>query len=106
MVHKVVILKKAYAQFQSICDYLVNEFGERVADEFELEVEKCVASIISFPESGHLEPIKSKYTYRSKIVGKYNKLYYFLDGNTLVLVAFADMRMHPDNIMKSVLGRK
>lgn len=77
MVHKVVILKKAYAQFQSICDYLVNEFGERVADEFELEVEKCVASIMSFPESGHLEPIKSKYTYRSKIVGKYNKLYYF-----------------------------
>ena len=51
-------------------------------------------------------PIKSKYTYRSKIVGKYNKLYYFLDGNTLVVVAFADMRMHPDNIMKSVLGRK
>ena len=27
----------AYAQFQPICDYLVDEFGERVADEFESE---------------------------------------------------------------------
>lgn len=106
MVHKVVILEKAYAQFQSICDYLENEFGERVADKFEQEVENCVSRLMSFPESGHVEPIKSNYTYRSKIVDKYNKLYYFLDGNTLVIVAFADMRMHPNNIMKSVLGKR
>ena len=105
MVHKVVIQKRAYSQFQSICDYLVNEFDERTADAFEFEVENCVAMLKKFPESGHPEPILSKYSYRSKIVGEHNKLYYFVHQNTLVIAAFADMRMHPDNVMKAVIGK-
>ena len=82
MVHKVVIQKRAYNQFQRICDYLVDEFGERTADA-----------------------IPSKYSYRSKIVGEHNKLYYFVYQNTLVIAAFADMRMHPDNVIKAVIGK-
>ena len=57
MLHKIVISKRAYNQFQSICDYLVDEFGERVADNFEFEVEQCVSTLIKFPEAGHPEPI-------------------------------------------------
>ncbi len=51
MLDNVVILKRANRQFQSICDYLVDEFGESV-----------------------------------------------------VIAAFADMRMHPNKIMKIVKG--
>ena len=105
MLHKIVILKRANTQFQRICDYLVDEFGERIADNFEFEVEQCVATLMKFPEAGHPEPIESKYTYRSKIVGTHNKMYYFVRGNTLVIAAFADMRMHPDNVRKAVIGR-
>jgi len=104
MVHKVVVQRKALTQFQSICDYLAEEFGERTADEFESEVENCIASLRKFPESGHPEAIESKYVWRSKIIGKYNKMYYFLDRNTMVIAAFADMRMHPDNIRKVIIG--
>ena len=104
MVHKVIILSKAYSQFQSICDYLAEEFGERIADGFEFEVENCVAMLRKFPESGHPEPIESKYQYRSRIVGEYNKMYYYLRRNTLVIAAFADMRMSPDNIRKAIIG--
>lgn len=104
MVHKVVVRKRAIIQFQSICDYLAEEFGERTADDFEFEVENCVATLRKFPESGHPEPIESKYQYRSKIVGKYNKMFYFLRGNTMVIAAFADMRMRPDNILRAVIG--
>ena len=85
MLHNVVILKRAYSQFQCICDYLAKEFGERVADGFEFEVEQCVATLMKFPESGHPEPIESKYIYRSKIVGRYNKMYYIIRRNTLPL---------------------
>ncbi len=95
MLHRIVFQKRARQQFQSICDYLADEFGERVTDKFIFEVEQCVATLMKFPESGHLEPIESKYVYRSKIVGMYN---------TLVIAAFADMRMHPDNVKKVVLG--
>ena len=102
MLHNIVILKRAKQQFQSICDYLANEFGERVADSFVFEVEQCVATLMRFPESGHPEPIESKYIYRSKIVGNYNRMYYFVRRNTLVIAAFADMRMHPGNVMKAV----
>lgn len=102
MLHKTVILKRANVQFQSICDYLVEQFGERVADSFVSEVETCVASILKFPESGHPEPLIGKYQYRSKIVGKHNKLYYYVDNDTLVIAAFTDMRMHPNRIKNIV----
>ena len=106
MVHKVIVQKRALAQFQSICDYLYEEFGERTADAFEFEVENCVAMLRRFPESGHTEQIPSKYQYRSRIVGTHNKLYYFIDRNTLVIAAFADMRMHPNNVIKAVTGKQ
>ena len=102
MLHKVIFQKRARLQFQHICDYLVDEFGERVADNFENEVEQCVASLQKYPESGHPEPIESHYFYRSKKVGKYNKMYYYVRSDTLVIAAFADMRMHPDNVLKAV----
>ena len=104
MLYNVVILKRAYSQFQSICDYLVAEFGERTVNAFEIEVEQCVATLRKYPESGHPEPIESKYFYRSKVVGKYNKMYYYVHGDTLIIAAFADMRMHPNNIRKAVKG--
>ena len=105
MVHRVIIRKRAVTQFQAICDYLTKEFGGTVADEFEFEMVNCIETLRKFPESGHPEPIDSKFLYRSKIVGKYNKMYYYMHGNTLVVAAFADMRMHPDNIMKAVTGK-
>ena len=106
MLHNVVILRRAYSQFQSVCQYLAEEFGERVADAFEQEVHQSVESLKKFPESGHPEPIESKYFYRSKIVGKYNKMYYYVRGESLVIAAFADMRMHPDNVRKAVTGKQ
>ena len=104
MLHRVIILKRARLQFQSICDYLDNVFGVRTGDSFITEIEACIATLRRFPESGHLEPISDKYVYRSKIVGKYNKMYYLVRRNTLVIAAFADMRMHPDNVKKAVVG--
>ena len=104
MLHRIVFQKRARQQFQSICDYLADKFGELVTDKFIFEVEQCVATLMKFPESGHPEPIESKYVYRSKIVGVYNKMYYLIHRNTLVIAAFADMRMHPDNVKKAVLG--
>lgn len=106
MLHKLRITRRALAQFQSVCDYLVDEFGERVADDFELEVEECLYLLMRFPERGHIELTDRKYVYRSRIVGEYNKMYYFIDKNTLVVAAIVDMRMHPDNVMKAVLGKK
>ena len=105
MVHRVVIRKRAITQFQAICEYLTEEFGGAIADDFEFEIENCIKILRRFPESGHPEPIESKFIYRSKIVGKYNKMYYYLRDNTLVIAAFADMRMHPDNVMKAVIGK-
>lgn len=104
MVRKVIILRRANNQFQSICDYLANEFGKGTADAFIFEVENCVATLQKFPLTGHPEPLPGKYEYRSRIVGEYNKMYYFLRGNTMVIAAFADMRMHPDKVRNTVIG--
>lgn len=100
MVHKVIVQKRARDQFLALCDYLATEFGKRSADDFAFEVENGIATLKIFPDSGHPEPIESKYQYRSMIVGKYNKMYYFLQSNTLVIAAIADMRMHPFRVFR------
>lgn len=105
MLYDVRITSRANRQFQSICEYLAVEFGESVADAFEREVDKMVTALRRFPESGHLESFESRYTYRSRIIGKINKMYYFVHEQTIVIAAFADMRMHPDNIRREVTGK-
>ncbi|MBQ8464287.1 MAG: type II toxin-antitoxin system RelE/ParE family toxin [Prevotella sp.] len=104
MVHKVIVRKRALTQFQGICNYLADEFGDSIADRFEYQVENCVETLKRFPESGHIEAIDSKYLYRSKIVGEYTKMYYYQRGDTLVVAAFADMRMHPAHILRAIKG--
>ena len=64
-----------------------------------------IAELQRHPDSGHIEPFGRRYTYRSCIIGKINKMYYFVHNNTLFIAAFADMRMHPDNIRKAVIGK-
>lgn len=104
MLHRLVFQKRARQQFQVICDYLVSEFGISTTENFVDEAEQIVAMLMKFPLSGHPEPIESKYVYRSRIVGKYSKMYYYVRRNTLVIAAFVDMRMNPENIKKAVIG--
>lgn len=104
MLHRLVFQKRARQQFQVICDYLVSEFGISTTENFVDEAEQIIAMLMKFPLSGHPEPIESKYVYRSRIVGKYSKMYYYVRRNTLVIAAFVDMRMNPENIKKAVIG--
>lgn len=105
MLHRFIFQRRARQQFQDICDYLVSEFGVKTTEEFIDEAEQIVAILMKFPACGHPEAIEGKYPYRSKIVGKYNKMYYYVRGNTLVIAAFVDMRMSPENIKKAVIGK-
>jgi len=60
MVHKVIVRKRAIIQFQSICDYLAEEFGEHTADDFEFEVENCVATLRKFPAPPPTPPLHGR----------------------------------------------
>ena len=105
MLHRVIVLKRAKLQFQDTCNYLDSEFGTRIGDYFIDETERCIARLVRYPESGHLEPISDKEVYRSKIIGEYTKMFYTIHGNTLYVAAFVDMRMSPENIKKAVSGK-
>ena len=105
MLHKYIFQKRAYLQLRDICDYLDRKFGVRTTNEFLSEVEHSIDVLMKFPLSGHPELISKRQGYRSKIVGKRNKMYYYLRGNTLVIAAFVDMRMSPERIRKIVTNR-
>ena len=100
MLHAIEVLPRAQKQLQSIYRYLVDEFGERTTDRFQDEVETLAEMLLKYPESGHIEQVttSSRRLYRSRIVGKYNKMVYFVSGQTLYIAAFWDMRMHPDKL--------
>lgn len=90
MLHAIEVLPRAQKQLQSIYRYLVDEFGERTADRFQDEVETLAEMLLKYPESGHIEQVttSSRRLYRSRIVGKYNKMVISLAARRCTLQPF------------------
>lgn len=55
-----------------------------------------------YPGIGFPEPLLKDYyiPYKATIVGRYHKIIYYVKGDTLRIVAFWDMRMHPKKLQK------
>ena len=43
-----------------------------------------------------------KIHYRASVINEYYKVIYYVKGDVLRIAAFWDMRMHPDNLRKTI----
>ena len=95
MLNKIHISPKAGERLFAVYKFILSEFGETYAVKFHEELMRKLQQIKSFPESGHLERVTTagRRCYRSRIVGKYNKLIYYTSKDTLYVVSIWDMRM-------------
>lgn len=84
--------------------YVYEEFGKKAAEELRSNVETWVKRIAANPEISAPEELlrEESKLYRSKIVGKHNKLVYWHDSTTVYISDFWDMRRNPSKLAKRV----
>lgn len=84
--------------------YVHDEFGLKAAKELQTSVDLWIQRIAQNPEiSAPEEFLRNEVRqYRSKIVGKYNKLVYWYDSTTVYISDFWDMRKDPAKMSKRV----
>ena len=91
--------KRADAALHQVEDYVLENFGEKVRQEFMDEVEQAVLALADMPTLGLLDPLFAhrKQAYRSIIVRRPNKVVYYVKGDTIHIAAFWDTRREPKN---------
>lgn len=95
---------KAIAHLENILDIFVEYAGERYATKFSERVNKKIERLKCFPEIGFIEPLLKgrKYLYRATIVYDNYKMIYHVEGDTIWIVAFWDMRMDPARLQNMI----
>ncbi|MBK7762600.1 MAG: type II toxin-antitoxin system RelE/ParE family toxin [Bacteroidetes bacterium] len=85
--------KQADQKFDSILDYLQNEFGEKVATNFLISVHNFLNLLAKFPELGTEE--NSELCIRGFVIAKQVTLFYQIKSDTIILLNFYDNRQDP-----------
>jgi plasmid stabilization system protein ParE len=93
MVKKVKWQRKALLGITQIAEYLEHEFSMQTANNFVDLVYDKIDFLVKYPEVGRKSP-KFK-TVQFIRLGKYNNLYYRVNGTTLFILDFWDNRQDP-----------
>ncbi|MBQ9203165.1 MAG: type II toxin-antitoxin system RelE/ParE family toxin [Prevotella sp.] len=95
---------KAIAHLESIIDIYIEYAGERYAMKFSSLVDQKLKRLMLFPASGFPEPLLEgrKYLYRATIIHNNYKMIYYVEGSTIWVSAFWDMRMSPSRLQKMI----
>jgi plasmid stabilization system protein ParE len=93
MVKTIVWNRRASNSFNSIIEYLQQEWGERVTKNFVIRTYQILEFLIEHPEMGSLENHEKQI--RGFVITKHNILFYRIEENRIVLLDFFDTRQHP-----------
>ncbi|MEZ4932139.1 MAG: type II toxin-antitoxin system RelE/ParE family toxin [Saprospiraceae bacterium] len=86
--------KRALTDFKTIAEYLEKNFSYQSAYNFTHQVYEKIDAISKHPTIGR-KAFKRK-TVRFILVGKHRRLYYRIEGKTLIISSIFDTRQHPD----------
>lgn len=89
---RVIWKTKPKLQVRAIEAYLRAEFGDKAVDNFLDKMYAKLEQISNYPETGHLTRFK---TIRRIKVGKYNHLYYRIQGSKIIILFVWDGRQNP-----------
>ena len=102
---KIIWTDSAQQSQDAAADYIFEEFGAIPLHEFYNKLDEIEEELLSFPEMGKVEPLLQERSklYRSIVATKYNKIIYFIDGDTIYIADFWDTRREP-NVLISKLS--
>ena len=95
----------AYADYDEILAYLVSEFGQQTASEFQLRLDYTVGVLSEFPLIGQSEFTnrKTHIEYRSLSCRQYKIIYAPLDDR-VIIVSLWNNRRNPAALRRLLLG--
>ncbi len=94
MVQKIIWNKTAQRSFDQIINYLHDEYSINTAEKFFKLVYRRIGQLTEQPYIGR--PTKKAKTIRQINIDKYRKMYYRIEGRTLIIADFFDTRQDPD----------
>lgn len=101
---KVIWHPRAKAAKRVIADYIRWRFGTDRKDVFMEEVRQTTKLLRLNPNLGSIDPLFSDrpIANRSVIINGLSKMVYYVDGETIYIVAFWDTRQEPNNQVEQV----
>jgi plasmid stabilization system protein ParE len=104
---KIVWDEKALALVLQTAADIEEEKGMASGIKFMKEVIRATDMLQKFPNYGQKELLlrKSKIPFRRVVIGKLNKLIYFVEADTIQIVDFWDTRMQPATLVNRVMAK-
>ena len=101
---KSIMTELAKQQIRQIARYIRKEFGRGRCDEFLQDVRRTRRLIENNPNIGVVDPLfeESAVLHRSYVMNHLNKIVYRIDGDTIYIVAFWDVRRDPGTLANEV----
>jgi plasmid stabilization system protein ParE len=96
MVQKIIWNKTAQRSFDQIMNYLHDEYSKDTAEKFFNLVYHRINQLTSQPYIGR--PTNKTKTVRQINLDKFRKMYYRIEGRTLIISDFFDVRQDPDKL--------
>ncbi len=93
MAKKIIWTKRANSKFNKIIDYLEQEWGPRVTQNFVRKTYAIIDLISDQPDLGTLENQERKI--RGFLLTKHNRLFYRVTDKEIILLNFFDTRSGP-----------
>ena len=94
MAKRVIILKRAKQKVKNVYIYLLENWNEKVADEFYNKFESTIKKISLQPGIGR--PSSKKPGIRCKLITKHNCVYYRIKSNSIIIINMLDTRKNPN----------
>ena len=95
----------AQEQLEEVANYIENGFGLKYVRLFQQDVLHTTELLLLNPYLGALEPLLSGRSkeYRSILANRLDKMVYYVDENTIHIVAFWDCRREPGGQTKHLV---
>ena len=93
----IIWANEAFKAWCEASDYIYHNFGFNAAERFQKNTEEWQDALTQSPHIGKVEPLLKNraYIYRSIVISHQNKLIYYIESNTIIIVDFWDTRREP-----------
>ena len=90
---KISLTKRAEKNYRSTEDFIIDEWGERVAEAFEQKTIDFLDLLEDFPEIGIIEVVEKHI--RGFQLTKQTRVFYRIKGERIIILNFFDVRKNP-----------
>ena len=101
---RVVWSLEAHDQLRHAANFIENRFGKSSRTKFLDDIYHVVPLLSQYPYLGKEETLLegASVVYRSLVIGRLNKIVYYINGNTIEIVALWDTRREPKKLTEEL----